>query len=88
MADESLDSALKALDSDEVGETTMDAPPPTVREEELADLDKILGLLDDKKPQKPQEEEDDAGPHSVDQQAIDDLERAISSGSDDHDEEE
>ncbi|MHA2015402.1 MAG: ADP-ribosylation factor-like protein, partial [Candidatus Thorarchaeota archaeon] len=87
MADESLDSALKALDSDEVGETTMDAPPPTVREEELADLDKILGLLDDK-PQKPQEEEDDAGPHSVDQQAIDDLERAISSGSDDHDEEE
>ncbi|MHA1812627.1 MAG: hypothetical protein ACTSYX_04245, partial [Candidatus Thorarchaeota archaeon] len=87
MADESLDSALKALDSDEVGETTMDAPPPTVREEELADLDKILGLLDDK-PQKSQEEEDDASPHSVDRQAIDDLERAISSGSDDHDEEE
>ncbi|MHA1246921.1 MAG: ADP-ribosylation factor-like protein [Candidatus Thorarchaeota archaeon] len=87
MADESLDSALKALDSDEVGEATMDAPPPTVREEELADLDKILGFLDDK-PQKPQEEEDDASPHSVDRQAIDDLERAISSGSDDHDEEE
>ena len=85
--DETLQSALEALSSDEVPADADELPPPSMEEKEREELTKILGLLDDRS-QAREDEEPDASPATVNEDAVKELSRVLEPEASDESEEE